>query len=69
MEGKRLTLFAPISADEMQAAWIVTGVTMALFVGLWVVPGLREHAGRLRFYLLVFYLLAWGLFVAYVVLR
>jgi hypothetical protein len=62
-------LFSVVTEQEMQAARLVTGAAMALFVGISVAPGLRRHAGRLRFMLLVVYLLACAVFVAIVLLR
>jgi len=53
----------------MQTARIVTGATMAAFLAVGMVPGLREHAGRIRVALLVAYLLACGIFVGYALLR
>jgi hypothetical protein len=64
-----VTLFSAVSGEEMRAARIVTGVTMALFVGVSVAPGLRRHAGRLRLALLAVYLLACATLVAAVLLR
>jgi hypothetical protein len=64
-----LTLFSAVSGEEVRAAQIVTGVTMALFIGIGIAPGLREHAGRLRLALLVLYLLVCCGFLAYVLLR
>jgi high-affinity Fe2+/Pb2+ permease len=57
---------ASITTEQMQAARIITGVAMALFIGIALVPGLRQHAGRLRLGLLVIYLAACLIFVAYV---
>ncbi len=50
-------------------ARIVTGATMAAFIGVRFAPGLREHAGAITLALLALYLLACGGFVAYVLLR
>jgi hypothetical protein len=61
--------FGTVTGEEIRAAQIITGVTMALFIGIGIAPGLREHAGRLRLALLVLYLLACGGFVGYVLLR
>jgi hypothetical protein len=64
-----VSLFSAVSADDMQTARIVTGVAMALFVGIGVVPGLRPHAAKIRMMLLAGYLLACVGFVGYVLLR
>ena len=68
-EGEGVSLFSAVSSEEMQAARIVTGVAMALFIGVSVAPGLRPHAARIRFVLLVVYLLVCAVFVAIVLLR
>ena len=64
-----MTLFSAVTQEEMQAARIVTGLVMALFVGISVVPGLRKHASALRSVLLAAYLLVCAVFVAVVLLR
>ena len=61
--------FSAVSAEDMQTARIVTGVAMALFVGIGVVPGMRQHAATMRMMLLIGYLLACVVFVGYVLLR
>jgi hypothetical protein len=62
-------LFTAVSSEDVRAAQIVTGVTMALFIGAGLTPGLREYAGRIRVALLVLYLLASCGFIAYVLVR
>jgi hypothetical protein len=64
-----VTLFSAVTGEEMRTARLVTGVTMALFVGVSVAPGLRRHAGRIRLALLVVYLVVCSVFVATVLLR
>ena len=64
-----MTLFSAVSGEEMQAARIVTGVAMALFVGVSVAPGLRRHAGTIRLALLVVYLVVCAVFVVTVLWR
>ena len=64
-----MSLFDAVSSADMQTARVVTGATMAAFLAAGVVPGLREHAGRIRVALLVVYLLACGIFVGYVLIR
>lgn len=64
-----MSLFSAVSTDDMQTARIVTGVAMALFVGIGVVPGMRQHAATIRMTLLVGYLVACVVFVGYVLLR
>ena len=62
-------LFDSVSAEDMRAAQIVTGATLAAFIGVGLVPGLREHAVRIRAILLVVYLLAFGIVVGHVLAR
>jgi hypothetical protein len=62
-------MLTAVSTTDMQTARIVTGATMAAFLAVGMVPGLREHAGRIRVALLVAYLLACGIFVGYVLTR
>lgn len=64
-----MTLFSAISGEEMRAARLVTGVTMALFVAVSVAPGLRNHAGTIRLALLVVYLAACSVLVAIMLSR
>jgi hypothetical protein len=53
-------LFSAVASEEIRAAQIVTGVTMAAFIAVGVVPGARKYAGRIRGALLVLYLVACG---------
>jgi hypothetical protein len=64
-----MTPFSAVSGNQMRMAQIITGAAMALFIGIGVVPGLRHHAARLRLALLVVYLAACAVFVAWVLLR
>jgi len=64
-----VSLFSAVSSADMQTVRIVTGATMAAFIGVGMVPGLRQRAGRIRGVLLVIYLLAFGVFVGYVLMR
>jgi hypothetical protein len=64
-----VTLFSAVSGEDMRTARIVTGVAMALFVGVSVAPGLRRHAGTIRLALLVVYLVVCAVFVVTVLLR
>ena len=68
-EGRGVTLFSAVSVEDMRTARIVTGVAMALFVGVSVAPGLRRHAGTIRLALLVVYLVICAVFVASVLSR
>ncbi len=64
-----MSLFDAVTANEMQAARIVTGATMAVLLATGWMPGLREHAGRIRLVLLLLYLLACAIFIGYVLLK
>jgi hypothetical protein len=64
-----VTLFSAVSVEDMRTARIVTGVAMALFVGVSVAPGLRSHAGAIRLALLVIYLAVCAVFIATVLSR
>jgi hypothetical protein len=69
LEGEGVTLFSAVSGEDMRTAQIVTGVAMALFVGVSVAPGLRRHTAAIRLALLVVYLVVCGVFVVTVLLR
>ena len=62
-------LFASVSAEDMRAAQIVTGATLAAFIGVGLVPGLRQHAARIRAVLLAAYLLAFAALVGYALVQ
>jgi hypothetical protein len=64
-----VTLFGAVSSEQMRAAQIVTSVTMAVLIGVGVVPGLRRYAGTIRLVLLAAYLVSCGVFVAWLLLR
>jgi hypothetical protein len=64
-----VSLLNAVSSADMQTARIVTGATMAAFLAVGMVPGLRDHAARIRVALLVAYLLACGIFVGYALMR
>ena len=64
-----MALFSAVTAEDMQAARIVTGVAMALFIGAGVVPGLRQRAATIRWVLLGAYLVVCVGFVGYALLR
>lgn len=61
-------MFSTVSVNEMQAARIVTGAAMALWIGVGLVPGLRQHASAIRRAVLALYLLTFGGFVLYAAL-
>jgi len=64
-----MSLFSGISTEEMRAAQAVTGVVMAAFLTVGLVPALRPHATLIKGALVVLYLLACGVFVVSVMLR
>jgi hypothetical protein len=64
-ENSRVSLLGAVSDNEMRAAQIVTGVTMAAFIAVGLAPGLQRHATKIRLALVVLYLIACGAFVAY----
>ena len=64
-----MSLFTAVTSDEMQGARIVTGVTMVLLLAVGRIPGTQRHAGSMRLALVLLYLLACGIFIAYVLLR
>lgn len=47
----------PVTAEDMRAAQILTGATLALFLLVGLTPGMRGHATRLRLAILVIYML------------
>ena len=58
-------MFRAVPAAEMQAAQMLSGVAMALFLTVGLVPALRPYAARIRAWLLGVYLLGCVAFVAY----
>ena len=62
-------MFGAATADELRAAQIITGVTMALFLTVGLVPGLGPYAGKIRAGVLAAYLLGCVAFVGYVLLN
>ena len=64
-----MSLLGAVSGDEIRAAQIVTGVTMAAFIAVGIAPGLREHTGVIRGALVALYLIACCIFIGYVMLR
>ena len=64
-----MSLFSAVSSEDMQTARIVTGLTMAAFLGIGFVPGLRARAALARGVLLGVYLVACVVFVGYVLMQ
>ena len=59
-------MFSPVSAADMQAAQVVTGLAMAAFLAVGLIPGLRPYAGKIRAGILAIYLLGCALLVIFV---
>ena len=55
-----MSLFSAVSGEEIRAAQIATGLTMAAFIAACVVPGVRQYAAKIRGALLILYLVACG---------
>jgi hypothetical protein len=68
-DNSEVSLFSAVSGEEIRAAQIVTGVTMAAFIAAGVVPGLRDYAATIRWALLASYLAACLIFTGYVLIR
>ena len=64
-----MNLFSAVSAEEMQAARVVTGATMAAFIGVSLMPGMRQYVRTIRWGLLGSYAVICVLFVGYVLVR
>ena len=64
-----MTLFSAVTTEQMRQAQVVTGIIMAAFIGVGVVPGLGQYAGTIRLVLLVVYLLACAGIVAWLLLQ
>ena len=64
-----MSLFSAVTGEQVRSAQIVSGVAMALFIGVGLVPGLRRHAGTVRMVVLAGYLLCCAGFVAWVLLQ
>jgi len=62
-------MLRPVTGQEMQAAQILTGAAMALFLMAGLVPGLKRHAGPLRVLVLVAYLLGCAALVGHALLN
>ena len=69
-EGVRnVTLFSAVPPEQMRQAQIATGLVMAAFIGVGMVPGLRPYAWTIRLVLLVVYLVTCAAFVAWVLVK
>ena len=57
-----------VSADDMRVAQVISGMTMAVWIGVGFVPALRKHAYVVRAIAGVLYLLACLGFIIYAVI-
>ncbi len=57
-----------VSADTMRSAQMITGIAMAIWIGIGVVPPWRKYTQAVRATVLVLYLLGCIGFIVYVVL-
>ena len=64
-----MSLLDSVSGEQMRAARIVTGATIAAFIAVSLAPPLRRYARRIRLALIVAYLLGCAGFVGYALLR
>jgi hypothetical protein len=58
-----------VTAEQMRAAQMLTGATMAAWLACGAIPGIRPHATKIRAGLLAAYLAGCAAFVAYVLFR
>lgn len=54
-----------VTAQEMRAAQVFTGATLALWLAIGYVPAIRRHANIVRSFLLGLYFVGCAAFVAY----
>ena len=57
-----------VSADDMRLAQVVSGMAMAVWIGVGFVPALQKHAYVVRAIVAVLYLLACLGFIIYAVI-
>ncbi|MBN9562099.1 MAG: hypothetical protein J0H14_15435 [Alphaproteobacteria bacterium] len=58
-----------VSADEVRAAQVLTGLAMAIWLMVGLAPGLRRHATTIRVIVLAVYLVGGGAYVVWLALR
>lgn len=58
-----------VTAEQMRAAQILAGATMAAWLACGWIPGARPYAMRIRAWLLAAYLLGCAAFIAHALLR
>ena len=62
-------MLGPTTDEEVRAAQILTGATMAAWLACGVIPGVRPYTARIRTALLAAYLLGCAVFIVYLLLR
>jgi hypothetical protein len=62
-------VLGPATPEEVYAAQVLTGATMAAWLVSGWIPGLRPYATRIRVVVLTAYLLGCAAFIAYAMLR
>lgn len=62
-------MFGPATPGEAQAAQIIGGATMAMFLAVGLVPALRPYAWKIRVGVLIAYLVGGGAFAIYAALH
>jgi hypothetical protein len=58
----------PLASEEVRAAQILTGATMAAWLACGVIPGVQPYAMKIRTVLLGAYLLGCAAFIAYLLI-
>jgi len=61
--------FMTVNGEDIRAAQTITGTTLAMFLMVGVVPGLRPYAGRLRLAIAVAYFATAAGFMIYLFAR
>jgi len=62
-------MLGPATDEEVRAAQILTGATMAAWLACGIIPGVQPYATKIRTALLAAYLLGCVAFIAYLLLR
>ena len=57
-----------VTVDEMRTAQLITGATMAICIGVGVVPPLRKYAGAVRRAAIALYLVSCVGFIVYLLI-
>lgn len=62
-------MFGPTTAAEMRTAQILTGLAMALFISVRLVPGLRPYVRGIQAAVLTVYLVGCAVLVVHALIR